>query len=276
MSPRPAGIHNWQSDPHKDWQAERMAAYAAQVDWIDRGVGQILAAIDAADLSDNTLVMFLSDNGAAPDGGVSPTTGGFGFGPNAANDAWRRDGVAIRPGSGPENMPGPHDTFAAYGLAWATASNTPLRGTKLTAYEGGIRTPLIVRWPAVVREGGRLTRQVGHVIDLMATCLDVAGVPYPDEFNGRTPLPLEGRSLVPVFAGTEREPHEELCWSAPRHQAIRIGDWKLIRPVNSDQWQLFDLTSDGTETTDLANEEPERVELMNRRFEAWRQRVGAR
>ena len=276
MSPRPVGIHDWQNDGNKDWQAERMAAYAAQVDWVDRGLGQLLESIDSAGLTDNTLVMFLSDNGAAPDGGVSPTTGGFGFAPDAENNGWRRDGVAIRPGSGPDNLPGPHDTFAAYGLAWATLSNTPLRGTKLTAYEGGIRTPLVVRWPAVIRDGRQVTGEVGHVIDLMATCLDVADVPYPDAFDGRRPLPLEGRSLLRVFEGRERAGHEELCWSAPRHQAIRMGDWKLIKPEAGEEWELYDLRVDGTETADLAADEADRVELMSGRFEAWRQRVGAR
>lgn len=276
LSPRPAGIGDWETDAHQDWQAERMAVYAAQVEDIDRGVGRILESIDAAGLTDNTLVMFLSDNGAAPDGGLAPTTSGFGFSPDASNDDWRRDGVAIRPGSGPDNLPGPHDTFAAYGLAWATVSNTPLRGTKLTGYEGGIRTPLVVRWPAVIREGDQRTEQVGHVIDFMATFLDLAEVPYPAEFDGRTPLPLEGRSLRPIFEGRQRQEHEELCWSVPRQQAIRMGNWKLIRPVNGDAWQLFDLDADGTETTDLAGRYPDRVETMSARFEAWRQRVGAR
>ena len=109
-----------------------MAVYAAQVETIDRGLGELLETVNRAGQADNTLVLFLSDNGAAPDGGLAPTASGFGFGPNAKNDRWRKDGVPIRPGSGPDNLPGPHDTFAAYGLAWANVSNTPLRGTKLT------------------------------------------------------------------------------------------------------------------------------------------------
>ena len=216
LSPRPASIRDWQADSHKDWQAERMAVYAAQVEAIDRGLGELLETLQKAGEADNTLVMFLSDNGAAPDGGLAPTTGGFGFAPNAKNDRWRKDGVPIRPGSGPDNLPGPHDTFAAYGLAWANVSNTPLRGTKLTGYEGGIRTPLVVRWPAVIRQRGEFTDQVGHVIDIMATCLDVAGEEYPTEFHGRKPLPMEGKSLLPIFQGRQRKGHEVLCWSVPR------------------------------------------------------------
>ncbi len=272
---RPAGVRDWKADKHKSWQAERMAVYAAQVAAIDRGLGQLLQALKDAGEEENTLVMFLSDNGAAPDGGLVPSRSGFGFGPNSRNEKWRMDGIVIRPGSGPDNPPGPHDTFAAYGLAWANASNTPLRGTKLGAYEGGIRTPLVVRWPAVIRDGGSITNQPGHVIDFMATCLNVAGVEYPREFHGRKPLPLEGKSLLPIFRGEEREAHEQLCWSVPRHHAIRMGKWKAVRPRKGGQWQLFDLDADGTETLDLADREPEVLKRMSSRFETWRERVGA-
>jgi arylsulfatase len=253
-----------------------MAVYAAQVAAIDRGVGQLLQALKDAGEVDNTLVMFLSDNGAAPDGGLAPSNSGFGFGPNTKNSAWRKDGKPIRPGSGPKNLPGPHDTFAAYGLAWANASNTPMRGTKLGAYEGGIRTPLVARWPTVIRSGGQITRQPGHVIDFMATCLDVADVDYPTQFKGRKPLPLEGKSLLPVFKGKQRSGHEVLCWSVPRHHAIRMGQWKAVRPRKGGPWQLFDLDADGTETVDLAKREPERVQALAAEFDKWRERVGSK
>lgn len=276
LSARSRGVRDWTADAHKSWQAERMAVYAAQVAAIDRGLGQLLRVLKDAEKVDNTLVMFLSDNGAAPDGGLGPTNSGFGFSPKSPKADWRRDGVPIRPGSAPDNPPGPHDTFAAYGLAWANASNTPLRGTKLGAYEGGIRTPLVVRWPAVIQEHGGLTQQVGHVIDFMATCVDAAGTNYPDEFNGRRPLPQEGKSLLPVFRGKQSEQRAELCWSVPRHHAVRMGRWKAIRPRAGGAWQLFDLEADGTETNDLASREPERVKRLASRFDAWQTRVGAR
>jgi arylsulfatase A-like enzyme len=272
LSPKPAGVPPWQSDPHKPWQAERMAVYAAQVAGVDRGVGRILAAIRAAGVDQNTLVMFLSDNGAAPDGGLAPAPAGFSFRPNGKNDAWRLDGVAIRPGSGPANMPGPHDTFAAYGIAWANVSNTPLRGTKLTAYEGGIRTPLVARWPAVIRQTGKLTPDVGHVIDLMPTCLDVAGADYPADFHGRQPLALEGKSLAPIFRGERRQPHDVLCWNVPRNRAIRMGRWKLIGPRRGESWELYDLETDGPETENLAPKHPQRVADMAAQWQAWAKR----
>ena len=275
LAARPAGVRDWKTDKHKDWQAERMAVYAAQVAAIDRGIGQLLQVLKAAGEVDNTLVMFLSDNGAAPNGGLSPSKSGFGFGPNTNNSAWRKDGEPIRAGSGPDNLPGPHDTFAAYGLAWANASNTPMRGTNAGVYEGGIRTPLVVRWPAVIRGGGTITRQAGHVIDFMATCLDATNVDYPTEFKGRKPLPLEGQSLLPIFQGQQREGHEQLCWSLPRHRAIRMGKWKAVQPRQGGAWQLFDLDSDGTETNDLAKREPERTKELADHFETWRKRVGA-
>ena len=274
LSPRPAAVPDWNSDKHKDWQAERMAVYAAQVAGVDRGVGRVLAAIRSAGVEEDTLVMFLSDNGAAPDGGVIPTAGGFGFGPNRQNDRWRLDGVPIRPGSGPGNMPGPHDTFAAYGIAWADVSNTPLRGAKSTAYEGGIRTPLVVRWPTVIGQTGKLIADVGHVIDIMPTCLEVAGLDYPTDFHGREPLPLEGKSLAPILRGEQREGHDAVCWNVPRNRAIRMGRWKLVDPARGQPWELYDLETDGTETRNLAEEHPERVRDMIAQWQAWAERCG--
>ncbi len=273
LSPRPKGIQDWNADKQKNWQAERMAVYAAQVALIDRGLGQLLQAVKEAGEEENTLVMFLSDNGAAPNGGLAPTNRGFGFSMKDRKANWRKDGVLIRPGSGPDNMPGPHNTFAGYGLAWANASNTPLNGAKLSGYEGGIRTPLVVRWPAVIRKHGQITKQPGHVIDFMATCLDVANASYPTEFNHRKPLPLEGKSLLPIFQGKQREEHKELCWSTPLHDAILIGKEKAIRLRKGGAWQLFNLEADGTETVDLAKQQPKRVKEMSNRFEAWSKRV---
>ncbi|TWT60619.1 arylsulfatase [Rubinisphaera italica] len=273
LSPRPASVWDWKTDPNQVWQSERMAAYAAQVQGIDQGIGQLLKVLKETGQEDNTLFLFLSDNGAAPDGGVGPSKNGFGFAPNQPNNRWRKDNVSIRPGSSPQNPPGPHDTFAAYGLAWANLSNTPLRGTKLTGYEGGIRTPLIAKWPKVIG-GGLQTTQVGHVIDIMATCLNIADVEYPTEFQSRKPLPLEGKSLLPVFQGENRQGHKALCWSVPNNHAIRMGKWKAIRSRKDGEWQLYDLEADGTETVDLAKSEPQRVQDLVRHFEEWQKRVG--
>jgi arylsulfatase len=274
LSPRPAGVHAWHAEKQVLWQAERMAVYAAQVASIDHGVGRVMDVVRRAGVADNTLVMVLSDNGAAPDGGVVPTSNGFGFGPKQRNDKWRLDGVAIRPGSGPDNLPGPDNTFAAYGLGWAGVSNTPLRSTKMTAYEGGIRTPLVACWPAVMRQGGGFTDQVGHVVDVMATCVDVAGTTYPTEFHGRRLLPLDGLSLAPAFRSDSRQGHKEIYWHAPHNDAMRRGPWKLVNPAHGKPWELYNLEADGTETQDLAKKHPARVQEMAGQWRTWARSVG--
>ncbi len=276
LSPRIASVHDWKTDPDKEWQAERMAVYAAQISRIDDGVGRLLKTLREHDADQNTVFLFLSDNGAAPDGGTRPAVSGFGFSPKGKNDQWRLDKVAIRPGSGPKNMPGPHDTFSGYGIAWANVSNTPLRSTKMTAYEGGIRTPLIVQWPAVIKTGGALTLEVGHVMDLMPTCLELAGTTYPEKLATRKLLPLEGHSLVPIFHGSNRPGYDQIYWSVPRSQAVRAGNWKLANSAPGKPWELFDLATDPGETTDLSARHPARVTELSDRFAKWQSRVGDR
>jgi arylsulfatase A-like enzyme len=205
-----------------------------------------------------------------------PSSAGFGFSPNSPNNPWRKDRVAIRPGSGPKLMPGPHDTFAGYGLAWALTSNTPLRNAKMSAYEGGIRTPLIAHWPKVIKKGNGLTRQPGHVIDVMATCLDLAERKYPTEFRNRRPLPMEGKTLAPILRGEKRTGHETLAWKNASGRALMMGDWKIVRLRDKLPWELYDLATDPGETANLAKRHPARVKGMADRYETWRERVGAR
>ena len=269
-APFPEGIHAWKEDAFRDWQAERMAVYAAQVASVDRSTGRILDALRQADQLDNTLVLFLSDNGAAPDGGLKPVNRMLGFGPELdINRTFRRDGVAVRPGSGPQVMPGPADTFAAYGLAWALTSTTPFRGTKLTGYEGGIRTPLIAHWPRGIEGRGRIVDDVGHVMDLMPTFLELAGAAYPPKLAGREPLPLDGISLVPVLHGMSPPPREYLAWRVPQHRALRVGDWKIISMSEDSPWELYDLADDAGETMNLASQHPQRLRDLVARWNQW-------
>lgn len=275
-APKEQSIPDWSTDKNKIWQAERMAAYAAQITKVDQGVGRLLEVLKQSGADENTLVLFLSDNGAASNGGLVPAKSGFGF---TGKGNWRRDGVPIKPGSGPDNMPGPHDTFAAYGQAWAAASSTPFRSYKQSAYEGGIRTPLIACWPKVITEGGKLTDQSGHVMDFMATFLDIAGVEYPKEFQGRHPRLMTGRSLAPIFHGETREPHPLLAWNCGAGRAILMGDWKLVKPkgksVENVSWELYNLKQDGGETKNLAEKNPAMVEEMATAYEVWKTQVGA-
>lgn len=273
LSPRAAGVRDWKADKFKDWQAERMAVYAAQITAIDTGVGRVLNVLKDSGKMENTLILFLSDNGAARDGGVGPSKSGFGFGSKPVK--WRIDGKPIRGGSGPDNLPGPPHTFAGYGHAWANVSGTPFNNFKASAYEGGIRTPLIAHWPSTIVPGG-LTRQPGHIIDMMATCLDIAGVTYPTEFQGRKPLPMEGRSLKSVLNGAIRTPPAQLGFDAPRNQAFIEGDWKIVNAARGKPWELYNLKSDATETTNLAAEQSDRVADLDTKFKAWAKRVGVR
>jgi len=266
LAPRPASVHAWQEDNFKDWQAERMAVYSAQVASMDRSTGRILDALRRHGEFENTLVLVMSDNGAAPDGGLKPSTGGFGFKPCTP---WRLDGKPIRVGSGPDNPPGPPDTFAAYGLAWAQLSNTPFRSTKLTGYEGGIRTPFIAHWPGGITARGKIVNDVGHFIDLMPTLLELAGAQYPATLGDRKPLPLDGLSLAPVFRGQPLGARKFLAWRVPQHRVVRVGDWKIISKNEKTPWELYNLGRDGTETTDLAAEHPDIVEDLAAQWRTW-------
>lgn len=268
-SPRPAAVHQWAADKFKDWQAERMAVYSAQVASIDRSTGRILDALRTGGELENTLVLFMSDNGAAPDGGVKPSSGGFGFNAKMSPTQWRLDGKGVRVGSGPDLLPGPPDTFAAYGLGWALMSNTPFRSTKLTGYEGGIRTPLIAHWPAGIAARGTIVNDVGHFIDLMPTFLELAGAKYPTALGDRKPLPLDGRSLLPVFRGEPLGARGFLAWRVPQHRAFRVGEWKIISRDEKSPWELYNLVRDGTETTNLAAQHPNIVEDLAAQWQTW-------
>ena len=226
---------------------------------------------------ENTVFILLSDNGAAPDGGTRPAESGFGFAPGSRNDNWRVDGTPIQPGSGPQLPPGGPDTFQGYGLAWATLSNTPFKQTKTTAYEGGIRTPLVIQWPAgLAHDPGSITADAGHVMDLLPTFLELGGIEYPRQLGDRRPLPLEGRSLAPILRGQHRQPPEEICWDAPRNDALRAGRWKLVNAGHGKPWELYDLEADGTETTNRAGDHPDVVRDLSARWQAWAKRVGVK
>jgi arylsulfatase len=251
LSPRDPEVPDWNTVPNQDEMDHKMAIYAAQIDRMDQGIGRILAKLDELEQAENTLVLFLSDNGACHEGGAL--------------------GQDFRGGKGGEL--GTVDSFQSYGRSWANVGNTPFRLHKHWVHEGGISTPLIARWPAVIREGGRITHQPGHIIDIMPTCCAIAGATYPEEFEGHRIRPVEGRSLVPVLEGREREPHEWLMWEHFGNRAVRHGRWKLVA-VNNGGWELYDMVEDRTETRNLATERPELVESLLESYRAWSERVG--
>ncbi|MCX8035814.1 MAG: arylsulfatase [Candidatus Sumerlaeia bacterium] len=274
---------DWDAVQNKPWEARCMEVYAAMIDRMDQGIGRMVAELKRLNQMDNTLILFLEDNG-----GCAENTGRSGDMTRPAQptlppiplDAIRvdvipkqtREGFPVIQGQGV--MPGPPDTYIAYGQGWANVSNTPFREYKHFVHEGGIATPLVAHWPAGIRRKGELEHQPSHVIDLMATCLDAAGVKYPDEFAGNKITPLEGRSLVPAFNGKPVE-REAIFWEHEGNRAIRMGRWKLVAKNPGGAWELYDVENDRTEMHDLAAKEPERLKAMVAQWEAYARRTKA-
>lgn len=260
LSPRDRRAGPWEDARHPDWEAERMAVYAAQIDCLDRNVGRVMAALAETGADRNTLVLFLSDNGAA-----DTAVGSL----DKPGRTWRSDGTPTRSGNRPDIQPGPADHFVTAGPAWSNVANAPFRQHKRTAYEGGIASPLIAWWPGVIRTGGAVTGELTHLTDLPATLLEAAGVAYPRTHRGRTLAPAAGRSLLPLWREGRRSGHEFLCWEVSGHRAVREGSWKLVAAPGK-PWELYDLSRDRTELDDLSGEHPDRVAQMAARFAAWR------
>ena len=162
-------------------------------------------------------------------------------------------------------MPGPIDTYSAYGKGWANVSNTPFREYKHWVHEGGISTPLIVSWPEGIKRTGEIISQPGHLIDLMATCVDVSGAVYPESFDGKVIKPMEGRSLAVTFKGNDID-REAIYWEHEGNRAIRVGDWKLVAKRGQD-WELYNISEDRSELNDLAGELPEKTTELAEKWE---------
>ncbi|MBI4909416.1 MAG: arylsulfatase [Acidobacteria bacterium] len=261
VTPRDSSVKPWSEVADKEWQQRRMEVYAAQVDRLDQAVGRILDAIKRTGQEENTLVMFLADNGGCAEE----------LGPRAKAlhiPGTTLDGKPVKVGNVPGVMPGSEETYQSYGLPWANASNTPFRLYKHWVHEGGISTPLIARWPKVIRKTNSLTNEPGHLIDLMATCVDVAGARYPESFAGERIVPLEGKSLKPVFEKGKRAGHEAIFWEHEGNRAIRQGRWKLVSR-HPGKWELYDVEADRTEMQDLAAKQPDRVAKMSALYDQW-------
>jgi len=242
--------------------ARRMAVYAAMVDRMDRVIGRVLARLKETGQFDNTVIFFLSDNGAC-----------------AEWDPWGFDESSgprniLHVGEDLKNVGGP-DSYVSYGSAWANACNTPFRLYKHYGHEGGINTPLIVHWPAGLKtKPGAVTREPGHIADFMPTVLELAGVSYPQERDGHRLLPLEGVSLATLLKGG-RLPARQIFVEHEGNRAVREGRWKLVA-MNSKPWELYDIEADPTEMNDLAAQEQERVKRLAEAWDAWADRCSVR
>ncbi len=272
LSPRDPQAPSWADAPDKDWEDARMAVYAAQVERMDGSVGKILGALRGQGLEEDTLVMFLSDNGGCAELLRED-------GPQGSAPSQTRDGRPVRTGNVRGLMPGPADTFMSYDLPWANASNTPFRLYKHWVHEGGIATPFIAHWPAVISGGGDPRRPAiahapCHLIDLMATCLDAAGVPYPQEHAGQPTTPLEGESLLPLFRGDlSWSRARPICWEHEGNRAVRQGRWKLVSKFPG-PWELYDMDADRTELHDLAADHAGTAAELAAIYDAWAGRCG--
>ncbi len=263
LSPRDSRVAAWPDTPNKAWQAHRMATYAAMIGRMDQGIGRILAKLRDMKVEENTLVLFLSDNGACDE---------------ILQADWydlpskTRDGRAIKVGNNPAVLPGPDDVWQSYGVPWANVSGTPFRLYKHFVHEGGVASPFIVSWPAALPDHGKFIRQQAHVTDIMATCLDAAGAAYPTNYHGHAILPLEGRSLLPILHGGTRV-ERPIFWEHEGNRAVRLAKWKLVARHPND-WELYDMEADRTELKNLAGAHPDKVKALSDFYRDWAERCG--
>ena len=272
LSPRDPTQPPWTEAEHKAWLLRCMEVYAAQVDRMDQGIGRILATLERHGRLDNTLVIFLADNGACAEDIPEGVTVDELVNKLMIAKSHTRSGEPVHFGNDPGRMPGPENTYQSYGTAWANLSNTPFRLYKHWIHEGGISTPLIVHWPKGIRAKGALRHAPGYLPDIMATILDVTGSEYPTSFDGQVIEPLEGASLQPVFDrdSLDRPP---MFWEHEGNAAVRIGKWKLVRNYPG-PWELYDMEEDRTELNDIAALHPDRVAAMSTQYDAWAARCG--
>jgi arylsulfatase A-like enzyme len=247
---------DWNSldDEKKKEMDLRMAIYAAQVDRMDQNIGKLVTYLEEQDILDNTIIIFLDDNGACAEGGE--------LGRGAIELLESKDGYS-----------------QSYGRAWANASNTPYREYKHWVHEGGIATPFIVHWPDGIAENdlGQLVNEYGFLPDIMATCVDLTGAEYPQEYMGNKIPPMVGQSLLPLIKGKREQVHTDpIFWEHEGNKAVRLGKYKLVQLWQRDQednWELYDLEADRTETNDLAEEMPEKLEEMKAQYNAWAEEI---
>lgn len=249
LPPRDPEANPWAQAKNKGWQNQRMEVYAAMIDCVDQGIGRIMQALKDAGVNDNTLVLFLSDNGSCAES------------PGGENNT--------------AHIPGPKEYYSHVGPSWAHAQNAPFRRYKSRMHEGGIATPLIVHWPGVVPKN-TFTDQVGHVIDFFPTFLEMSGTAYPKKYNGREVIPVEGMSLLEVFKSPAKtiKRDQSLCWAFAGSRAVREGNWKLVWDARVKNWELYDMAVDRTEMNDLSKVKPEVANRLMTQWENWAKQTG--
>jgi arylsulfatase A-like enzyme len=251
LSDRNAKVPDWDTltPKEKDMWDTRMAIYAAMIDRMDIGVGEILAKLKQMGKDKNTIILFASDNGGSADEVKSLST------------------VIQKNGT-----PGSVESIDSYEIPWANVSNTPFKLFKRNTHEGGIATPFIAYFPGVIKAGSTST-EPAHFIDIMPTCLSFAGVKYPTEFKNKKLTPVEGISLINIFKNQPYQGHRAIFWEHEGSRAVREGKWKLVAE-KGDAWELYDLEKDRSETHNLAAIYPEKVKELKKKHQAWSDKVG--
>ncbi|MFW6267837.1 MAG: arylsulfatase [Marinilabiliaceae bacterium] len=262
--PENSSDRSWDDCEEKDYEAANMAVHAAMIDRVDQGVGRIIKKLKETGQYENTVIMVLSDNGASYERGYPPGFDRPGF---------TRDSVMIEYGA---DEPGPETTWNYIGEAWASASNTPFRYWKMESYHGGIATPFIVHWPAGLEgQENTINRGAVHINDVLPTCLELADASYPELIHGEETMEPAGKSFLPLLYEDTGSIHDTLYWEHQGGRAIRIDDWKLTA-LPDEPWELYDLSVDMTETTDLSEDYPEKVKEMNQAWEVWAEDLNIR
>ena len=259
----------WEDNPSQEWDARAMAVHAAMVDRMDQEIGKLLRALDESGKSENTLILFLVDNGCSGENCQLYSEG--------ENDrpAELRSGEPIIYPRKKEALPGTENVWASVGPKWANVANTPFRYWKGIMHEGGVCTPAIAYWPQGLKAAkGAVTDEPCHVMDIMATCIDVAGAKYPDTYKGNPIIPLEGISFLPVLqTGKRSNRHEVIGFEHFREKALLSSDrWKIVQRPGKDTWELYDLNTDRTELHDLSGQYPEKLEDLTQQYAAWAER----
>jgi len=244
----PPTYEPWESlSPERQAIEERkMMVYAAMIDRMDQNIGKVIDKLRAQGKLDNTIILFMSDNGAS----AEVVELDYGYGEIGSMTNW-----------------------ASLCDNWANVGNTPFRYYKNYSYEGGIATPLIISWPKELKAPNRNSNFTGHFLDIMATFVDMTGVKYPTEYKGQPVLPYEGVSLMPVIRNEKVERTKPIFWEWQNGQAVKDGKWKLVRDGLKNKWSLFDVSVDPVEVNDLAEKYPQQVEKMDKMFNEWQQRV---
>lgn len=250
LSDRDPKVEAWDglNTEQKQFLEPMMAVYAAMVDRLDQNIGRLTEFLKSKGKLENTVILFFSDNGACP---------------------YQRMRNAVM-------VPGPAESDIAYDARWANMCNSPLRLYKQYAHEGGTLTPMIAHWPAGIQARGKLTPYTGHVVDIMPTVVALSGADYPLQFNDSDILPMEGVSLLPAFQGQkERAKNKPVYWEFAGNHAVRDGQWKLVAERAQD-WELYDLSVDRTETRNVADEHPDLMKRLARQYDSWAKRTGAK